>query len=398
MPKVLRIINRLNIGGPTYNAAYLTAHLPQPYETRLLSGQLATGEESSQHVLEELGIEAHYLPHMQRELSPGLDVRAYRQLKQALITYHPDIVHTHAAKAGMLGRLAAMNQHVPVIIHTFHGHVFHSYFSPAKTRLFIQIERFLASLSSAIIALSPLQAYELTEVFNICKPEKIRIIPNGFDLSPFETQQPEKRQAFRSSWGIAEEALVIGLIGRMAPIKNHALFLEAFAHLKARSTQPVVAVLVGDGELRPSLEALCHSLNLKTGQAERLQPGADVLFTSWIRDVSAPIAGRDIVAMSSLNEGNPVALVEAQAAAKPCVSTDVGGVRDTLLPDVSGYVVPSGQPRPLAEALLGLVNDAPLRQQMGQQGRQFAQLRFSYQRLVQDMHALYEAELRKHRH
>lgn len=395
MPKVLRILNRLNIGGPTFNAAYLSAYLPPDYETLLMSGSLAQGEESSTHIVESLGIQPHYVPEMQREISPRVDVKAYYHIRRVMDGFHPDIVHTHAAKAGMLGRLAAMNRHVPVIVHTFHGHVFHSYFSPVKTQLFIQIERFMASISDTIIALSPLQAHELTEVFRICPPEKIRIIPNGFDLSGFTTDQEAKRIAFRSRYSIPDGTVAIGIVGRLAPIKNHALFIEAMATLKHNSRVPVVAVVVGDGELRPETEQLCQSLGLRISTPEVPQPGADVIFTSWIKDVSGPVAGMDIMALSSLNEGNPVALVEAQAGARPSVSTDVGGVRDTLLPDQSGYVVRSADPLAFAAALQRLAEDPALRMQMGHTGRTWALQKFSYHRLVADMHGLYEELLRK---
>lgn len=385
MPRIFRLINRLNIGGPTYNAAILSQALAPKYDTRLVSGMIAAGEASSAHVVEALGLQPQLIPYMYREISPTRDWRGYREVARAMRAFHPHIVHTHAAKAGVLGRLAASAQQVPVIVHTFHGHVFHSYFSPLKTQAFIRIERFLASLSDAIVALSPLQAYELSEVFRIAPTHKIRIIPNGFDLTPFTQDTAAKRATFRQQYGLTDDMVGIGLVGRLVPIKNHSLFLQAFAQLKAMSSTPVRAFLIGDGELRPELEALCGQLGLSHGPTA----AADVVFTSWIQDVSGPVAGLDVVALTSLNEGNPVSLVEAQAGGCAVVSTDVGGVRDTVLPGTSGLVVPSQDVAALAQALHVVAADAELRQRMGAAGRAFALKKFSWQRLVADMDALY---------
>ena len=194
MPRVLRILNRLNLGGPTYNASYLTKYLEPEFETKLIVGSIDESEASSQHIVESLGIEPEYLPEMQREISPVKDRKAYKKLKQIIKEFKPDIVHTHAAKSGALGRLAASHLNVPVILHTFHGHVFHSYFNPIKTKAFIQIERHLASKSNKIIAISPLQKKELSEDFKICASEKIEIIRLGFDLNKFNTDQFQKRK------------------------------------------------------------------------------------------------------------------------------------------------------------------------------------------------------------
>ncbi|MBX3102346.1 MAG: glycosyltransferase [Bacteroidetes bacterium] len=386
MPRVFRLINRLNIGGPTYNAAILSKELAPRYDTLLVSGMIGPGEASSAHIVEALGLQPRLIPYMYREISPTRDWRGYRELSRVLREYQPQIVHTHAAKAGVRGRLAAFAHNVPVVVHTFHGHVFHSYFSPLKTQAFIRIERMLAGLSDAIIALSPLQAYELSEVFRIAPRNKIQIIPNGFDLTSFTMHTNAKRAAFRQKYGLTDDVVGVGIVGRLVPIKNHALFLEGFARMKRTATVPVRAFIIGDGELRTELEALCRQLGLSydTGAGQ-----SDIVFTSWIQDVSEPVAGLDIIALTSLNEGNPVSLVEAQAGARAVVSTDVGGVRDTVLPDRSGLVVPTQDSEALATALHRLVHQPELRLQMGETGQRFALQKFSWQRLVTDMDALY---------
>jgi len=197
MKRVLRIVNRFNLGGPTFNAAYLTKYLSPEYETMLIGGIHEDDEESSEFILNNLGINAIILPEMRRSINGIGDYQAYRKIKKIIKEFKPDIVHTHASKAGMLGRKAAVDLNVPVIVHTFHGHVFHSYFNPIKTRTFIQIERFLASKTDAIIAISQAQKNELSNVFCIAPEEKINVIPLGLDLSRFITNQDEKRYVFR---------------------------------------------------------------------------------------------------------------------------------------------------------------------------------------------------------
>ncbi|MEO6169125.1 MAG: glycosyltransferase, partial [Chitinophagales bacterium] len=197
MPKILRIINRLNLGGPTFNAAYLSKFLAPEFETMLVAGMIDETEESSAFITKEMELKPVYIPQMFREINPLKDRNAYLQLKKLIREFKPDIVHTHAAKAGTLGRLAARACNVPVIVHTFHGHVFHSYFPAWKTNMFIRIERYLATKSTRIIAISNKQKEELANEYNICAPGKIEVIPLGFNLEKFSTGLPAKRKKFR---------------------------------------------------------------------------------------------------------------------------------------------------------------------------------------------------------
>src|SRR5215203_1535879 len=226
MPRVLRIINRLNLGGPTFNAALLTKHLAPEYETLLVAGTKIDSEESSEFICEQMGINYVKLPEMSREISFSKDRSAYKKIKKIIADFKPDIVHTHAAKAGTLGRLAARSMKVPVIVHTFHGHVFHSYFNPLKTKLFLSIERYLAERSSAIIAISDFQKEELANVFHVCKPEKIKVVPLGFDLSRFWDDMDIKRESFLRQYFLEDDEIAICIIGRLVPVKNHAMFLK----------------------------------------------------------------------------------------------------------------------------------------------------------------------------
>ncbi len=395
MPKVLRIINRLNIGGPTFNVAYLTKYLSPDFETLLVSGTIDDGEASSEYILDDLEIKPLYIPEMQRPIRPHKDRKAYLKIKQIIKDFQPDIVHTHAAKAGALGRLAASNMKVPVILHTFHGHVFHSYFHPLVTQAFIQIERFLAKKSTKIIAISDLQKKELSHDFRICPENKISVVPNGFDLDRFQKDYHQKRTQFRSQFQIPENVIAIGIIGRLAPVKNHELFLKSIDLLRKQTSIPFMAFIIGDGELRQKTEDLCKKLNLPFSKQDQGDSPNLVNFTSWIKEIDYANAGLDIIALTSLNEGTPVSLVEAQAAGNPIVSTKVGGVADVVHHEKAGFLTPSNEPQLFANSLLTLLENPVLRITMGEYGKKFAFEKFGYQRLIKDMSNLYYELLSK---
>jgi glycosyltransferase involved in cell wall biosynthesis len=404
MPRVLRIINRLNLGGPTFNASYLTRYLSPEYDTLLVSGMKDDTEASSEFIPQSLGLKPRFIHHMQRELSPNRDYRAYQEIRAIIREFRPDIVHTHAAKPGTVGRLAALHEKVPVVLHTFHGHVFHSYFSPAKTRAFLEIERYLARKTSGVIAISPLQKEELSLQFRVAPPDKVFVVPLGFDLDRFRTQRVEKRQAFRQRYHLGPDDVAVGIIGRLVPVKQHSLFIEAFAaalqrYREAGHTGRLVAFLVGDGESRAEVEAACHSAGLKHRAAHDDQPppdqlDTDLVFTSWIQDVERAFAGLDIVALSSLNEGTPVSLIEALAAGKPVVSTEVGGIKDVLPPTLWPYLTDKRDAAGFAERLYDLASSPGLRSHCGQVAETDVFDRFGYQRLVRDMSLLYQKLLK----
>lgn len=389
MPKVLRIINRLNLGGPTFNAAYLSKYLAPEFETMLVSGIKEETEESSEFIVEQMGLKPVYIPEMHREINFREDRKAYLRIKEIIREFKPDIVHTHAAKAGTLGRLAAASLKVPVVVHTFHGHVFHSYFSPAKTMVFRAIERYLSSLSTGIIAISDIQKHELCEVFKVCPKSKTHVIPLGFDLTRFRTNQEELRKSFRKEYGIEDDNLIVAIIGRLVPVKNHRLFLNAVSHVKKSFSNKFTGLIVGDGEDRQALEHYCRELNLTYSTPEKHTNDPDIIFTSWIKDVERPMAGCDIVAMTSLNEGTPVSLIEAQAASRPIVSTMVGGIVDVVEEGKTALLSPSGDPVLFADNLKKLLNDESLRMRMVESGWPFVASRFHYTRLVEDVRQLY---------
>lgn len=389
MPKVLRIINRLNLGGPTYNAAYLSSKLSPEFETMLVAGMRDESEESSEFILEGMKLTPRYIHSMRREINFKDDQQAYNDIKNLIRYFKPDIVHTHAAKAGTLGRIAAYQENVPVIVHTFHGHVFHSYFNKVKTSVFINIERLMARFSTGIIAISEEQKRELTELYKICAPDKVATIPLGFDLSRFSKDQPNLRNKFRNRYNISDDTLTIGIVGRLVPIKNHPLFLRSWKDMLTTSRQKIHAFIIGDGESRSDLEALCEELQITYNTPEITRENATLTFTSWIHEIELALAGLDIVALSSNNEGTPVSLIEAQAAGKPIISTDVGGLRDTVIPGKTAIIVPPDDQAAYSEGLHRLISNETLRKSMSLEGPAFAAEHFSLERLVSDVGQYY---------
>lgn len=387
--KVLRIINRFNLGGPTFNAAYLTKFLSDDFETLLVGGDKDDTEESSTFILDQLGLNPIIIPEMRRDIGMKEDKIAYQKLKQIIKEFQPDIVHTHASKAGTLGRLAASKCKVPVIVHTFHGHVFHSYFGKTKTMLFKNIERYLARKSTAIIAISDIQKNELSTQHKICKKSKIKVVPLGFDLSRFQENIEEKRKSFREFYKIEDDEIAIGIIGRLVPIKNHKLFIDAINRLRTKSEKKIRVFIIGDGEEKENLIGYCENLNINFVEYTKQQKQALITFTSWIKDVDWANAGLDIIALSSLNEGTPVSLIEAQASNKPIVTTNVGGVENVVVQNETAFVVPSNDLQQFSEALLRLINNDDLRINMGSKGWNHVKDKFHYTRLVNDMEKLY---------
>lgn len=377
MPKILRIINRFNIGGPTYNAAYLTKYIGDEFETLLVGGQKDETEDSSEFILNSLGLEPLIIPEMMREVDLKQDRIAYKKIKELIGDFKPDIVHTHASKAGAIGRLAAHNMKVSQIYHTFHGHVFHSYFGKAKTAIYKSVERNLAKKSTRIIAISEIQKQELSQIHKICKPEKITVVPLGFDLERFHTDLDNKRLKFRTEWNIADDEIAIGIVGRLVPIKNHDLFLEAAKKVTDQTNKKLKFVIVGDGELREELESKVAELALN-----------NVIFTSWQKNVDVVNAGMDIIALTSRNEGTPVSLIEAQAGRKPIVSTRVGGIENLVQPNLTALLSESGDIEDFSSNLLKLVENEELRRSFASNGDHVLD-NFHYTRLCEDFRRIY---------
>lgn len=389
--KIVRVIGRLNIGGPAIHAVLLTEGLNDlQFQSTLVTGVIGKSEGDMLHVADQRGVTPLIIPELGREISWRDDVVALWKLYCLLVRERPDIVHTHTAKAGTLGRVAAMLAGVPIRIHTFHGHVFHGYFGSLKTRFFIVIERLLARWTTRIIAISDTQKAELSSHYQIAPADKFAVVPIGLDLASLL-----QGEAGRSEGDSRE--IVIGFVGRLVPVKNPSMALEAFERLVRMIPvgKRIRLVVVGDGELRAALEA----------QVKRSGIEQCVQFIGWQRDVATLYRQFDLVVLTSFNEGTPVVLIEAMAAGLPFVATRVGGMPD-LMPGSgsavrltagcrpvmvfsNGILVESGDVEGCAVAMASLIRDPVRMKNMGREGRQFVWPRYSKDRLVDDMRELY---------
>jgi glycosyltransferase involved in cell wall biosynthesis len=368
--------------------------MPPEYETLLVGGEKDDSEDSSEFILNNLGLEPVIIQEMKREIDLRSDYDAYKKMVQLIKDFRPDIVHTHASKAGTIGRLAASNMKVPAIVHTFHGHVFHSYFGQTKTLMYKNIERNLARKSSAIIAISEKQKAELCLVHRICKPEKIKVIPLGFDLSRFTENMDAKRAGFRARYLLDPHEIAIGIIGRLVPIKNHRLFLESLKIVSERTTKALRFFIIGDGEDRLRIEGMARELGLEFSDALVEQRKTLLTFTSWIKEIDVACAGLDIIALTSLNEGTPVSLIEAQAANKPIVTTNVGGIENVVIEGITALLSHSKtDAEEFAKLLLELTENDEKREQFGKVGWEHVRNKFHFTRLVSDMSELYSSLL-----
>jgi glycosyltransferase involved in cell wall biosynthesis len=376
--KVLRIIGRLNVGGPAIHVVNLCAGLSQTrYEQLLVVGSESPAEGSMLDYALSRGVQPYVIPEIVTafSLTPG-DAKALVKLYALIRRERPHIVHTHTAKAGFLGRIAARLVGVPVVVHTFHGHVLHGYYGPAKNWLLRRMEQSLARFTDRLVTVSEQVKSHLVG-YAIAEAEKITVIPLGFDLEPFlnsHTQQGE----FRREMALSDGIKLVGIVGRIFPIKNHRLFLQSAARIVAQ--EPAVRfVIVGDGVLRSAVEQ----------QARELGIADSVLFTGWRRDLPGIYSDLDILVLSSDNEGTPVSAIEAMVSSCPVVATRVGGLPDLIEDHKTGRLVPPRDAEALASAVLDLLNNPQTACELGQNAMEAVRQRFTVQRLLSDTDHLY---------
>lgn len=383
--RVARIITRLNIGGPSIQAISLCRELQaEGFESCLIHGHLAEGEGDMTQLLPLGDTGTVYVDALVRPISPIRDLRALWTIYRALVRWKPDIVHTHLAKAGTLGRLAGIAYNwVPKgsgrarLVHTYHGHVFEGYFNPVSTRLFLAIERWLARRTDVLITISPTVVRDL-QTYRVGDARQVRVVPLGFNLDRLLGLSAADRLAARRTLGISDAAIVVATVGRLTAIKQHTLFLETAGRLLGRSRR-FLFLVAGDGDLRTDLER----------QAAQLGIEEHTRFLGWRGDLETIYGATDIFVLTSRNEGTPVALIEAMAAGVPPVSTDVGAVRDVITNHQVGSLVPFGDLAALAAAVMELADDPARRENMGAQARASVRGRFQQERLVGDIAQLY---------
>jgi glycosyltransferase involved in cell wall biosynthesis len=379
--KVLRVIARLNIGGPALHVAYLTEGLAsRGYDTTLVAGTLARGEESMAHVARQRGVSIVTLEALHREISPLSDVRAIIRLASVIRRERPTILHTHTAKAGAVGRIAAVlagSARPPVIVHTFHGHVLRGYFGGVRTAAFRILERTLARWTTQLVAVSPEVRDDLVAL-GVAPAEKFVVVRLGIELEERVELNGAARGETRRILGIEPDSFVVGWVGRMTAVKRTDDVLLSFQRLLSRDVDATLC-LVGDGPDRSRLERRAHEL----GIAKRC------LFLGYQDDVGAFYSAMDALVLPSANEGTPVSVIEALAAGRPAVATRVGGVPDVVEDGVDGFLVDAGDTEGIAEWLATLARDPELRSTMGTRGRERALQRYAVERLVDDVDRLY---------
>jgi glycosyltransferase involved in cell wall biosynthesis len=378
--RILRVIARLNVGGPALHVSYLTKGLAnRGYDTTLVAGKLARGEDSMSYVADALGLDVRPLAAMHREVSPVYDPIAVTRLVGEIRRVRPHILHTHTAKAGAVGRAAALlagDARPPVIVHTYHGHVLTGYFDPLRTQFFRETERALARHTDRLVAVGPEVRDDLVEL-GVAPPEKFSVIRLGIDLES-RVLTVDRRAEFRHLFGIPEDRFVVGWIGRMTAIKRVPDILAAFKVLRDRGVDATLC-LVGDGPDRDAIEQLASDLGIVR----------DVLLVGYQRDVAPYYAFFDALLLPSANEGTPVVAIEALAAGRPVVATRVGGVPDVVDDNESGFLVEVGDIEALADRLEQLARDPELRTRLGATGRERVVPRYRVERLVDDIDELY---------
>lgn len=389
--KVMRIIARLNIGGPAIQAITLTQELERfGYQTRLVRGVEDPAEGNMDYLAAERGVVPTLIPSMRRD--PGFgDVVALLRLILLMWRDRPAIVHTHAAKGGTLGRIATvlafpLRRRRPIIVHTYHGHSLTGYFAGRTAEFYRLVEKLLARWTDVLLAVSTEVRDDLVGL-GVAPAGQFRVMPLGFDLSPFTSDHDRaaRRMRLRDEWGIGDDEVVVTLIARLVPIKRVDRFLAVatqLAHLP-----DLRFVVVGDGELHEALVSSDESAAL----------GERLVWAGFRRDIPDVCFASDIVMLTSDNEGTPVSLIEAQGAGVPVVATDVGGARAVVADSVSGLLVSADDQDSLADAVLKLAGDAELRRRMGAEGRKRAVSRFTLERLVEDHARLYSALLASQR-
>jgi len=392
--KVLRIIARLNIGGPAIHTILLTHYLDTDIETKLVVGEISKGEESMDYLLKQYNIKPLYINTLKREISFVADLSSVLYIYKIIKKFKPDIVHTHTAKAGTVGRSAAILYNLLHfkhgkkrirLVHTFHGHVFRGYFNRALTLVFIWIERIAAIFTDRIIAVSDALKDELVNKYKIASDKKIRVIYNGYELDPFlRINEPQNVTGAKDRTSAKET--VVAAVGRLIPIKGHKFLISGFNKLKIRAR----LVIAGDGILRNELEELTKKLGL----SEKVE------FIGYKKNIVPVYEDIDIFVLTSLNEGAPSAVIEALAAAKPVIATDVGGVSDLLGGKITslkkdvylcerGILIPPSDDEAVAAAIRYLAANQETARQIGITGRRFVEKFFTVNRLANDMILFY---------
>lgn len=395
-PKILVILNRLVIGGHTSDTIPLLFLFQQEYDLLVLYGCPEPDEAEALFLLEKYpGLSLKKIHSLKKRIHFIRDLQAIYSIYKIIRSFKPDLVHTHGTKAGFTGRIAARLAKNPVVFHTFHGHVFHSYYNRYITGFLIYTERMLARITDTVIAISDKQKQELVHRYRIAPEEKIKVVPLGIDTELYLHGALTGRKAFRQRYGLTAGELAIGMIGRIVRVKNFEMFIRCILKILEIHPTGVRFFIIGNGHYKPHLQKMLTKGSVKWSESNNFEAGSKVIFTSWIENLEEQIHGLDIIALTSLNEGTPLSLLEAQVCSKPVVATNVGGVQDIILEGMTGILTEPGDVEHFTKGLLLLIENEQVRDKMGRKAGIFAAENFSKQQELAALGNLYRTAIRK---
>ncbi|OIP00609.1 MAG: hypothetical protein AUJ98_07155 [Bacteroidetes bacterium CG2_30_33_31] len=384
--KILIITNRFVIGGPTNHIADLAYGLQDEFEIKIIGGVATKFEVINLDIFSKLKNEPTVIDGFSRKISLFNDLRSYIEIKKIIKEFKPDIVHTHTSKPGFMGRIAARRLHVKTIIHTFHGNIFDGYFNTFISNIIIKIEKYLAKRSTSIITLSEKQKTNIIERLNIKNSQKVNIIKIGIDTEKF-SETIKSRVKFREKYSLKDNDIALGIVGRISEIKNIKLFIRGVKHLKDKGFDNVKGFIVGDGIEKQDLKIYCETIGvdyLEYGIGNNL---ASIIFTSWCYDVSKVYPGLDILALTSLNEGTPYSIIEAQLAGVAIIASNVGGVSNIVEEGKTALLF--SEDAEFYSKLELLVMDKNLRDNLGSQAKIYAKNEFDLKLMIEKTKKLY---------
>jgi len=388
-PRLLIIHNRLVVGGPALDTIPLAYHLRNDFDIHILYGNKEEDETEPTYLLEKYsGLKMVKIQSLYRSPHPIRDYLSYRFIKKYIRSFNPQIVHTHGAKVGVFGRRAASKAKVPFILHTFHGHLFHSYFNKLLSSSLILIERRLLKYTNHIIAISKTQQQDLKLFLRIDDRNKIKLIPLGVDYID-QSMQTHYKQAFRRTYKLTDATVSIGILGRLVEVKNLGFFIEVVEEVLKNCGANIRFFVTGDGLEKNAMMEQLKKRKIKFSESPHDE--APVIFTSWVQNIQNVLAGLDIVVLTSHNEGTPMSLIEAQLSGKPVVAVNVGGVSDTMIDGETGILIATHDVKNFSKAVIRLIEDKLLRAELGENAKIFATKSFSKENEVNSFKALYNS-------
>ncbi len=394
-PRVLIFLNRLVIGGPAIDVISMAGFLQVDFDILIIYGEKESHEVEANYLLTQFpNLKIKKIETLKKSFDPISNLIVFFTVVKLIKSFNPSIIHTHGAVPGVLGRLAAFFCKVPVIIHTFHGHFFHSYLNSFFSSGIILLEKLLASLTSAIIATSESQTEDLVNKYKIAPLHKVATIQLGIDENFLSGYESGNNSSFAQKYKLDSNTVAVGIIARIVKVKNFNLFVEVVDSVLKKTKCKVVFFVIGDGYLKKDIQKQFTDKSIVWSDDEHIIKDPSVIFTSWVSKIGEALSVLDIVLLTSNNEGTGLSLAESQYCGKPVVSTNVGGVADTVIDGETGFLVPPSDSIAFTEKLLLLIENIELRQRMGAAAKIFAHEKFSKKTEVENINKLYNRLLK----